>query len=196
MVECVCESSKNQDDNNIQDWKEDRPWDPPITDFDLPQRVIRDAVGAWNDNIYTSGDACIVYSSPFRRCLQTAAVVALALEKKHILVHPGLGEVMARARKCLSNEPQEEIENYLLSQDDSAKMVEQASGGKVTIKSRHCTAFEFSSAQQVPPWKETYAESMARLETVLKEIHQYHSCLLYTSPSPRDQRGSRMPSSA
>ena len=25
---------------------------------------------------------------------------------------------------------------------------------------------------------------------------QYHSCLLYTSPSPRDQRGSRMPSSA
>ena len=24
----------------------------------------------------------------------------------------------------------------------------------------------------------------------------YHICLLYTSPSPRDQRGSRMPSSA
>ena len=24
----------------------------------------------------------------------------------------------------------------------------------------------------------------------------FHSCLLYTSPSPRDQRGSRMPSSA
>ena len=30
------------------------------------------------------------------------------------------------------------------------------------------------------------------------ELHkaQYHDCLLYTSPSPRDQRGSRMPSSA
>ena len=25
---------------------------------------------------------------------------------------------------------------------------------------------------------------------------RYHRCLLYTSPSPRDQRGSRMPSSA
>ena len=25
---------------------------------------------------------------------------------------------------------------------------------------------------------------------------QYENCLLYTSPSPRDQRGSRMPSSA
>ena len=28
------------------------------------------------------------------------------------------------------------------------------------------------------------------------EVEFYISCLLYTSPSPRDQRGSRMPSSA
>ena len=28
------------------------------------------------------------------------------------------------------------------------------------------------------------------------EIPPYNICLLYTSPSPRDQRGSRMPSSA
>ena len=27
-------------------------------------------------------------------------------------------------------------------------------------------------------------------------MSRYISCLLYTSPSPRDQRGSRMPSSA
>ena len=29
-----------------------------------------------------------------------------------------------------------------------------------------------------------------------KSFIMYKSCLLYTSPSPRDQRGSRMPSSA
>ena len=29
-----------------------------------------------------------------------------------------------------------------------------------------------------------------------KEIKRLYNCLLYTSPSPRDQRGSRMPSSA
>ena len=29
-----------------------------------------------------------------------------------------------------------------------------------------------------------------------KDVSLYHACLLYTSPSPRDQRGSRMPSSA
>ena len=28
------------------------------------------------------------------------------------------------------------------------------------------------------------------------DIHEDRTCLLYTSPSPRDQRGSRMPSSA
>ena len=32
--------------------------------------------------------------------------------------------------------------------------------------------------------------------TVQRPNPEYYSCLLYTSPSPRDQRGSRMPSSA
>ena len=31
---------------------------------------------------------------------------------------------------------------------------------------------------------------------ILRLIRQLGACLLYTSPSPRDQRGSRMPSSA
>ena len=34
------------------------------------------------------------------------------------------------------------------------------------------------------------------LETLIKYVDDFMSCLLYTSPSPRDQRGSRMPSSA
>ena len=33
-------------------------------------------------------------------------------------------------------------------------------------------------------------------ELLLDEATPYFTCLLYTSPSPRDQRGSRMPSSA
>ena len=32
--------------------------------------------------------------------------------------------------------------------------------------------------------------------TVHHRDHNHDNCLLYTSPSPRDQRGSRMPSSA
>ena len=30
----------------------------------------------------------------------------------------------------------------------------------------------------------------------LRKLAMFYNCLLYTSPSPRDQRGSRMPSSA
>ena len=33
-------------------------------------------------------------------------------------------------------------------------------------------------------------------KVVISDVEQGALCLLYTSPSPRDQRGSRMPSSA
>ena len=39
-----------------------------------------------------------------------------------------------------------------------------------------------------------YKDMVCRWKTM--EGHIVESCLLYTSPSPRDQRGSRMPSSA
>ena len=41
--------------------------------------------------------------------------------------------------------------------------------------------------------KEVY-EALASLTSKVRD--NIHICLLYTSPSPRDQRGSRMPSSA
>ena len=37
---------------------------------------------------------------------------------------------------------------------------------------------------------------LARIRSQLRTHEQSEDCLLYTSPSPRDQRGSRMPSSA
>ena len=42
-----------------------------------------------------------------------------------------------------------------------------------------------------------YTEESSNNALILTTIsEQYPPCLLYTSPSPRDQRGSRMPSSA
>ena len=41
-----------------------------------------------------------------------------------------------------------------------------------------------------------YRASVARLLNNNEQASQDYGCLLYTSPSPRDQRGSRMPSSA
>ena len=68
--------------------------------------------------------------------------------------------------------------------------------------------------QFIYPWGNGHYSRMIRLNEKLKEIgdNEFHyfskgdiyekllekfpNCLLYTSPSPRDQRGSRMPSSA
>ena len=36
----------------------------------------------------------------------------------------------------------------------------------------------------------------SRFKKIRKDVARIKTCLLYTSPSPRDQRGSRMPSSA
>ena len=46
-------------------------------------------------------------------------------------------------------------------------------------------------------WNETRIPVIKGTFTrLLKNVTLLTSCLLYTSPSPRDQRGSRMPSSA
>ena len=47
-------------------------------------------------------------------------------------------------------------------------------------------------------WKRDDAEDVVQATFVkaFLRLDQLKDCLLYTSPSPRDQRGSRMPSSA
>ena len=41
-----------------------------------------------------------------------------------------------------------------------------------------------------------FAAYLGKTDDVLDQVGGTEVCLLYTSPSPRDQRGSRMPSSA
>ena len=54
-------------------------------------------------------------------------------------------------------------------------------------------------AQQIDDWVGAVNEGASvnfNKITFNPHAHGTHTCLLYTSPSPRDQRGSRMPSSA
>ncbi|KAJ1445704.1 hypothetical protein M885DRAFT_291509 [Pelagophyceae sp. CCMP2097] len=67
-----------------------RPYDTPISDFGLP---LREAA-----KLRTYGVVAIV-SSPFRRCLQTAGVLARALKVDAVTVHDGLGELMHQVEK-------------------------------------------------------------------------------------------------
>ena len=63
--------------------------------------------------------------------------------------------------------------------------------------SRYGTFAEIGAGQEVVRW---FFQVGGAAGTVAKSISAYDmtmsDCLLYTSPSPRDQRGSRMPSSA
>ena len=51
------------------------------------------------------------------------------------------------------------------------------------------------SRKVIPFIEPTYFEQRTE-KVIFEEITQFIVCILYTSPSPRDQRGSRMPSSA
>ena len=44
--------------------------------------------------------------------------------------------------------------------------------------------------------QEESAQKLEKQQRLQKDLERSKDCLLYTSPSPRDQRGSRMPSSA
>ena len=62
-------------------------------------------------------------------------------------------------------------------------------------KSTQAKLFD-NMAQETSGYSAKDIEVLEGLEPVRKRPGMYIGCLLYTSPSPRDQRGSRMPSSA
>ena len=73
--------------------------------------------------------------------------------------------------------------------------LQQLLSGELKGLSPHHT----STLQQAPcsPYLEHVAGSIHALDQAFVfRVPVHRSCLLYTSPSPRDQRGSRMPSSA
>ena len=49
---------------------------------------------------------------------------------------------------------------------------------------------------EVPVERDDLPENVITREKVIRDFHDPNSCLLYTSPSPRDRQKSRMPSSA
>ena len=74
----------------------------------------------------------------------------------------------------------------------------------VRLKERALQFLEEFSANQRGHFTPTEDEQSRQLlvsywqsrNALLELVSAYQACLLYTSPSPRDQRGSRMPSSA
>lgn len=70
-----------------------RPYDSPIVDTDLPARQAKELCRLGMDS------RTLIVCSPFRRCLQTAGIVARTLGVAGITVHLGIGERMDKVRK-------------------------------------------------------------------------------------------------
>ena len=96
----VMRHSVRVDENPDAEWSDKlaRPYDCPIEDFELPAQQIPQLQGFGFTRIVCS---------PFRRCLQTAGIIARALDIKQVMVHLGVGEVMSKVKTAIlaSDEP-------------------------------------------------------------------------------------------
>eukprot|EP00752_Nemacystus_decipiens_P005929 g5355.t1 len=70
-----------------------RPYDSPIVDTELPARQAKEL------SRLGMGSETLILCSPFRRCLQTAGVVARTLGVAGVTVHLEVGERMDKVRK-------------------------------------------------------------------------------------------------
>ena len=170
MIDASSTSTSNQKETEERKWKDraTRPWDPPISDYELPRKIVVDVASLLSLKI------SVIYSSPFRRCLQTSAVAAKSLNLEEILVHPGLGEIMTRVRKSCddsSNDNQRlSHDDYLLTEEECAEEIKSTSYDQVRMK------IPFVSGD-IPPWKETRQQSMTRLGKTLLELQEKHAKL-------------------
>ena len=133
--------------------------------------------------------------------LQSAAASA---PRELIIVDPGVEDADALLAEVLENRPESTFEIRILdaNQDGIAQISELLEGdqqysaihiishgdeGEVQLGNATLSADNLNQyVNQLASWADALTEDADLL----------FYCLLYTSPSPRDQRGSRMPSSA
>lgn len=138
--------------------RETRPYDSPIVDSELP--------GAAAARLEALGLTAIA-SSPFRRCLETAGVVARALGIGAVHVHFGLGELMHQVRACARGfERVEELEELVPLSDADA---DAALGAGVALASRVSGDVE---------WREGVDAGQARFLAALRGLAADHARLL------------------
>eukprot|EP00659_Diplonema_papillatum_P010131 gene10131-15575_t len=75
------------------DWKSDKMYDPPLTQEGVEAAGL---LGREFSSMHVSKQPRLVVSSPFTRCLQTAAAIAKTLGISTIHVHHQLGEIHSR----------------------------------------------------------------------------------------------------
>ena len=80
--------------------------------------------------------------------------------------------------------------NKFFSQDDVG------SEKKYPLVLNYCKVCFLVQIEEVPPAEDLYQDYHHKSSASAGNVDHLKSCLLYTSPSPRDRQKSRMPSSA
>ena len=132
------------DDDPNEDWldKATRPYDTPISDFQLPLAQL-DLLRPFN--------ITVVVSSPLRRCLQTAGIICRALRLSSLVIDFGLSEVMHTIRSTKVTSV-----NYL-----NREGILEAVGPSVEVA-------DLRGAP--PPFNEEIGDSLTRYHTTIKQI--------------------------
>jgi broad specificity phosphatase PhoE len=122
-----------------QEWQDrgERPYDPPIS-FKHPYTSTEDLPKEKAIELQEYNFTRII-SSPFRRCLQTAAIIASDLGIGTIDVNKGIGEVMTMVSR-VGGTPG----NFkYLSPEQMDEIIQEASGGLANIGKVYGDNFEF-----------------------------------------------------
>lgn len=167
---------KNGDINDLLGipWpdKDFRPYDSPIVDTDLPARQAQELIQRG------FGEDILILCSPFRRCLQTAGVVARTLGVASVTVHLGIGERMDKVRKEIAEEIEHRVQEYEEESSDALS--------KGPLKGpAFCYLKEVDMVQELgegvrleeivgeqPPTDETGVEAKARFIDTIAEVRE------------------------
>jgi broad specificity phosphatase PhoE len=148
-------NASSSSDAHMPKWndRKNRPYDTPISDCDLPVEQAAALMG----NGY---EFATIVCSPFRRCLQTAGVVARTLGMEHVVVHKDFGERMDKVRQeCKSAAT--DMENH-------------SAGAHFSLLSKSQMELELGEGVSAsaligeePPWDESSEESKRRYMSAL-----------------------------
>ena len=112
---------------------------------------------------------------------------------------PIVTEIIDATRAELGITPREVSEDEIVDRltlalaNEGARILEEGIAQRASdIDVVYCHGYGFPRFRGGP----MHAAEALGLQSVVDRIEEFKHCLLYTSPSPRDQRGARMPSSA
>ena len=149
----------------------------------------------WAESCSISPNQNMMERKPMSRCLTLVCAIALVSGCTAVSVQP-VADSQELRLVCIIENPKVVVRDFVGVVE--RRFGEHGIGTKVVSDGSDCEHTLEYTAERSWDLKAflDYALLTLRKDGVSIGSAEYRNCLLYTSPSPRDQRGSRMPSSA